>query len=50
MGKPQELLAPSVRRIHNRTRPTQGTETSKYLDEQKETSIPLVVASERGEA
>ena len=28
--------------------PTQGTETSKYLEEQKETSIPLVVANEKG--
>ena len=27
---------------------TQGTETSKYLEEQKETSIPSVAASERG--
>ena len=29
---------------------TQGTETSKYLQEQKEKSIPSVVASERGRA
>ena len=28
--------------------PTQGTETSKYLQEKKETSIPLVAASEEG--
>ena len=27
---------------------TQGTETSKYLKENKETSIPLVAASETG--
>ena len=27
---------------------TQGTETSKYLEEQKETSIPSVAASESG--
>ena len=27
---------------------TQGTETSKYLEEEKEKSIPLVAASERG--
>gem|GEM_PF-6602941 len=27
---------------------TQGTETSKYLEERKETSIPLVVANETG--
>ena len=29
---------------------TQGTETSKYLQEEKTTVIPQVVASERGEA
>ena len=27
---------------------TRGTETSKYPEEEKETSIPLVAASERG--
>jgi hypothetical protein len=31
-------------------RPTQGTETSKYLVEKKEKSIPLVAASESGRA
>jgi hypothetical protein len=29
---------------------TQGTETSKYLEEEKTIVIPQVVASERGEA
>ena len=29
---------------------TLGTETSKYQEEEKETSIPLVAASERGQA
>ena len=29
---------------------TQGTETSKYLEEQKENSIPPVAASEKGRA
>ncbi len=29
---------------------TQGTETSKYLEEKKSTEIPLVAASERGPA
>ena len=29
---------------------TQGTETSKYLEEEKETSIPKVAASEMGRA
>jgi hypothetical protein len=32
------------------SRPTQGTETSKYLVEKKEKSIPLVAASESGRA
>ena len=31
-------------------RGTQGTETSKYLQEKKENSIPEVVASETGRA
>jgi hypothetical protein len=30
--------------------PSQGTETSKYLDESKSNETPLVVASERGRA
>ena len=30
--------------------PTQGTETSKYLQERKSNETPLVVASERGKA
>jgi len=30
--------------------PSQGTETSKYLDERKANATPLVVASERGRA
>ena len=30
--------------------PTQGTETSKYLEEKKSTEIPQVAASERGPA
>ncbi len=29
---------------------TQGSETSQYLEEEKSTEMPLVVASERGEA
>ena len=32
------------------TRVTQGTETSKYLEEKKEKSISLVVASEKEKA
>ena len=34
--------------VHERG--TQGTETSKYLEEKKTTVIPRVAASERGEA
>jgi hypothetical protein len=33
-----------------REKPSQGTETSKYLDERKSNETPLVVASERGPA
>ena len=32
------------------TEATRGTETSQYPEEEKETSIPSVVASERGKA
>ncbi len=38
---------PPAERIGGRER-TRGTETSKYPEEQKETSIPSVAASERG--
>ena len=43
MGKPGGGHTPSPER-----EPTQGTETSKYLEEKKTKVIPLVVASERG--
>ncbi len=33
-----------------RAKPTEGTETSKYLQEKKATAIPSVAASERGTA
>ena len=36
--------------IVSERRQTQGTETSKYLEEKKTKVIPLVVASERGVA
>ena len=36
--------------IVSERRQTQGTETSKYLEEKKTTVIPLVAASERGPA
>ena len=45
MGKPGGGHTPSPER-----EPTQGTETSKYLEEKKSNEIPLVAASERGRA
>src|SRR5580704_367051 len=39
--------SPAVECIDGKER-TQGTETSKYLEEKKETSIPSVAASESG--
>ena len=42
----EEIRSPPL----GRERQTQGTETSKYLQEQKITMIPQVVASERGQA
>ena len=49
MGKPdwgntQSLLSESIGQVEG----TRGTETSKYPEEKKETSIPLVAASEEG--
>ena len=43
MGKPGWGNAQS-----RESEPTQGTETSKYLQERKSTETPSVVASERG--
>ena len=43
MGKPTGSYIPVPER-----EPTQGTETSKYLEEKKSNEIPLVAASERG--
>ena len=42
-----EPLVPVTESI-GRAEGTQGTETSKYLEEKKENSIPLVVANEPG--
>ena len=41
---------PGHRRLNqiDRTEGTRGSETSKYPEEKKENSIPLVVASEKG--
>ena len=36
--------------IHRYKKATRGTETSKYPEEEKENSIPLVAASEEGRA
>ena len=44
MGKPDRVI------LYHRKEQTQGTETSKYLEEKKTKVIPLVVASERGTA
>jgi hypothetical protein len=45
MGKPgrSDILSPE-------REPTQGTETSKYLEEEKSNEIPKVAASEMGRA
>ena len=51
MGKPtacNEVVR--LREYIAQLRHTQGTETSKYLKEEKEKSIPLVAASETGRA
>ena len=45
MGQPGGGRTPSSER-----KPTQGTETSQYLEEKKSTEIPQVAASERGGA
>ena len=45
MGEPNIL-----KRYYHDVELTQGTETSKYLQEEKTTVIPQVVASERGAA
>ena len=39
-----------MKRYYHDVELTQGTETSKYLQEEKTTVIPQVVASERGTA
>jgi hypothetical protein len=45
MGKPGGSHVPSPY-----GEPTQGIETSQYLEEEKSNEIPLVAASERGRA
>ena len=51
MGKPTEVKnSVSIHKFIVYRRETEGTETSKYLQEKKEKSIPKVVASEIGRA
>ena len=45
-GNAASLFAECIGRVER----TQGTETSKYLQEEKSTEIPSVAASERGRA
>ena len=48
MGKPGEGNASSsLAEYIGQAKPTEGTETSKYLQEEKENSISSVAASER---
>ncbi len=49
MGEPDTSVSSHTEYIGVVKR-TQGTETSKYLEEKKSTEIPLVAASERGPA
>ena len=46
MGEPYIRLPEFI----GQNEPTQGSEPSQYLEEKKETSIPIVVASELGRA
>ena len=49
MGKPDSShVESSCTEYIGAWRRTEGTETSKYLQEKKQTWIPLVAASERG--
>ena len=51
MGKPSTLNRVLFPPEHiGRVKVSRGTETSQYPEEQKETSIPKVVASEMGTA
>ena len=49
-GNPHEQTSCIHTPIHNVWKGTRGTETSKYPEEKKETSIPKVAASEIGRA
>ena len=49
-GNPRRDYLPARGEYITTRQPSQGTETSKYLDEKKSKETPLVVASERGPA
>src|SRR3954463_12651353 len=49
-GNPRRDYLPAHGEYITMRQPSQGTETSKYLDERKSNETPLVVASERGRA
>ena len=49
-GNPRRDYLPAHGKYIAMRPPSQGTETSKYLDESKSNETPLVVASERGRA
>ncbi len=49
-GNPRRDYLPARSEFIATRQPSQGTETSKYLDESKSKETPLVVASERGPA
>src|SRR3954470_19936949 len=49
-GNPRRDYLPAHGEYIAMRQPSQGTETSKYLDESKSKETPLVVASERGPA
>ena len=49
-GNPRRDYLPARSEFIATRQPSQGTETSKYLDERKAKATPLVVASERGRA
>ena len=49
-GNPRRDYLPAHGESIAMWQPSQGTETSKYLDERKAKATPLVVASERGRA
>ena len=49
-GYPNGATRRVERPVTSTEEPTQGTETSKYLQEEKSNEIPQVAASERGRA